>query len=417
MQSTYLVAARIMRPRRVIGALMLALNGAIAFAPAARAQTTLADSPIFATLAVPGNVGLPMSVEYPTVSRVAYTAAYDPTAAFLGHWDPDKCYTYHYDSTDTATHPTDVTKVSYFQPAGSATSHVCAGKWSGNFLNWAATHTIDPFRWALTGGFRVVDTTTLTVLEKVWSTGQGSLYPDKTISGTTVVSGATPFNWSNFYLRIDGLGNKMRFNGTGTGSLGNAPTAYTGSGGSAGTNYEVFARARVCDGTTVGAGPVETNCVQYGSNWKPQGLMHQYSQKMRFAVFGYLNDDTETRDGGVLRARMKFVGPTSPVPGSSAIANTAAEWDPATGIFIQNPDAADATSTNTLFAPSPAVTNSGAMNYINKFGELTPSGTYTFKSHDPVSELYYAGVRYFKNLGNVPEYTDMSGATTATKTT
>ena len=51
---------------------------------------------------------------------------------------------------------------------------------------------------------------------------------------------------------------------------------------------------------------------------------------------------------------------------------------------------------------------------MNKFGQLkTPS---TFKRFDPVSELYYAAVRYFKNLGNVPEYTSMSGQTEAKKT-
>ncbi len=31
-------------------------------------------------------------------------------------------------------------------------------EWSGNYLNWAATQTIDPFRKALTGGYRVRDT-------------------------------------------------------------------------------------------------------------------------------------------------------------------------------------------------------------------------------------------------------------------
>ena len=43
------------------------------------------------------------------------------------------------------------------------------------------------------------------------------------------------------------------------------------------------------------------------------------------------------------------------------------------------------------------------MNYLNKFGQL-PSGHY--KSNDPVSELYYAALRYYRNLGNVPEWSD-----------
>ena len=396
----------------VAGGLALALCSIATMTPTARAQTTLADVPIFASQAVPGNVAFPVSVEWPTAQRQAHTAAYDTASEFLGYFDPNKCYTYNYDNTDTAARPTDVTKVTYFRPAGAAAAHVCVSKWSGNFLNWAMTHTIDPFRWGLTGGFRVVDTPTLTVLENAWSDNHTGLFPDRTISGA-LVTGATPFNFANLSVRIDGLGNKMRF--TATGGLGNAPTAYTGSGGvTAGTTYEVFVRARVCD-STAGAGGVELNCVQYGSNWKPEGLIQQYSKKMRFSAFGYLNDPSQTRDGGVLRARQKFVGPTSPVPGSAAVANGNSEWDAATGVFILNPDPADATSTNTTFAPSVSVVNSGVMNYINKFGEIAPSAS-NYKSYDPVSELYYATVRYFKNLGNVPEYSDMTGATAATKT-
>lgn len=409
-------------PRSVVGRLALALCGLAMLTPIAEAQTALADAPIFSSLSVPGNVALPLSVEYPTVERVAHTAAYSTATEFLGYFDPNKCYTYQYDSSDTAVRPPDTTHVSYFQPAGattSATSHACvsnSNKWSGNFLNWATTQTIDPFRWALTGGFRLVDTTTMTVLEKAWSVNQGGLFPDKAIATTALISGATPFSFANLSIRIDGLGNKMRF--TGTGNLGvTTATAYTGSGSvTAGTTYEVFARARVCDNSS-GTGGVEANCVQYGTNWKPQGLIHTYANKMRFSVFGYLNDDNNSRDGGVLRARQKFVGPTIPVPGSSALTNSAAEWDASTGVFIVNPDAADATATNTTFTPSVSVVNSGVTNYLNKFGEIAPTTSYTFKSHDPVSELYYTAVRYLKHQGSVPEYSSMTGAAdAATKT-
>ena len=413
MMSTIPVAAD---PRRIASRLALALCSLALMSVPARAQTPLANTPVLASQLVPGNLALPLSVEWPTTQRTAHVSAYDPAAEFLGYFDANKCYTYHYDGADTAIRPTDVTKVSYFQPAGAATAHECTNNWSGNFLNWATTPTIDPFRWALTGGFRVVDTTSLTVLEKAWADTHTGLYPDKTITGAALVSGATPFNFNNLSIRIRGLGNKMRF--TGSGSLGTAPTAYDGSGGTVeGTTYDVFARVRVCD-SSGGAGGVETNCVRYGSNWKPEGLIQQYSNKMRFSVFGYLNDNAATRDGGVLRARQKFVGPTKPVPGLPATSNAgAAEWDAATGIFVLNPDPADATATNTAFNPSTPVANSGVMNYLNKFGEIAPSSTYTFKSYDPVSELYYATVRYFKNLGNVPEYTDMSAGDQATRTT
>jgi type IV pilus assembly protein PilY1 len=53
------------------------------------------------------------------------------------------------------------------------------------------------------------------------------------------------------------------------------------------------------------------------------------------------------------------------------------------------------------------VNNSGVINYLNKFGKLT---TGDYKRTDPVSELYYAATRYFRNQGNVPTYTSLAGA-------
>ena len=515
----------------------------------AQAQTALADRPLFSTAGVPGNLSLLLSVEFPTAVSVAHTnRTYDNTSEYLGLFDPNKCYEYRYtNGTDTD---------NYFYPSASAaTNHVCSAKWSGNFLNWASMQTIDPFRWVLTGGYRVIDTTTLTVVEKAWASGQGGTgnFPNSTLPGS-MIAGATPFPASagTLYMRIQGLGNKMRFGipdpaaaisfagnfynttdrsggavlvrtdstidfdwgagspGTGvnvnnfsaqwtanvtaptTGNYtfrfkaddtarlridGNtvieqttyqnmdyqtsAPIAMTAGqtfsvqmrmaefGGGAGLQlqwqrpgdpdfvtmgsgapsmesatathyqnsvsavnggaaYEVFMRAKVCDS----AAGVEANCTKYGSNWKPEGLIQRYANKIRYSAFGYLNDGNILRDGGVLRARQKFVGPTEPVPGSTAIANLRKEWDATTGVFITNPDTADAKATNDAFGTS--VVNSGVINYLNKFGQITPGN---YKGHDNVSELYYAAVRYFKNLGNVDEWTDMSSASDATKAT
>ena len=97
------------------------------------------------------------------------TSATTPTPPpILGYFDPGN-------ATTTYTTPTTPAK-SYFQPAAFATganSHTCSGYWSGNFMNWATMQTIDPFRWALTGGYRSVDTTTQTILEKAWGVGPG----------------------------------------------------------------------------------------------------------------------------------------------------------------------------------------------------------------------------------------------------
>ena len=131
----------------------------------------------------------------------------------MGYFDPAKCYRY----TNYAT-PAN----GYFTPDSMAASHVCTSTaakalWSGNYLNWATTQTMDAFRWALTGGDRVVDTTTETIMEKTRHSGQGarsSIYPDKLLS--TGISGATPFNFASGLVvsRVHGLGTALYFSGS-----------------------------------------------------------------------------------------------------------------------------------------------------------------------------------------------------------
>ena len=397
---------RVRRARRMLGAALAA--AALAALPIAKAATPLADQPLFTNVAVPGNLALVLSVEFPTAISAAYpdTNSYSTSTTYLGYFDPGKCYLYNYDSVETNR---------YFYPAGLASSHSCASgtnQWSGNFLNWATMQTIDAFRWALTGGYRVTDTATTTIIEKAWGSAQGSTsnFPNKGLSGSTLIRGATPFGTSAFNMSIWSLGNKMRF--TAASSLGSTITTYNpGTAFDSSKTYEISVRVKVCD-PSAGAGGLEANCVAYsGGNYKPEGLLQKYSNRIRYSAFGYLNDGRLARDGGVLRARQAFIGPTQPVPGSSPIANPKPEWDPLTGIFTPNPDAADASDTAALFGVT--VGNSGVMNYLNKFGQ----GAHTYKTYDPVSELYYAAIRYFKKLGNVGAWTDMTGATTTTKTT
>ncbi len=374
-----------------------------------QASTPLADQPVFTNAGVPGNLALALSVEFPTAVSVAHIDTnYDITKTYLGYFDPNKCYLYSYNVTETLRH---------FYPAGAAVSRACTGgddsKWSGNYMNWATMQTVDPFRWALTGGYRVVDTATVTMLEKAWASGQGGTgnFPNRTSSVATTVANHTPFAWTQFRMRIQGLGNRMRFSQSG--DINTAATAYDPAVTAiTSTVYEVSIRVKVCD-TSAGAGPLEGNCTAYpAGNYKPTGLMQLYAQSFRYSAFGYLNDSNVQRDGGVLRARQKFVGPTHPVPASTSVANAASEWDENTGVQFANPDPTDATTTAALFGVP--VSNSGVINYLNKFGQITPG---TYKTYDPVGELYYAAIRYFKNLGNVSEWSAPGAASVATKTT
>ena len=256
---------------------------------------------------------------------------------------------------------------------------------------------LDPFRQTLSGGNRVVDTTSITVLEKAWSSGQGSYQNrEKSISGATISQSTPITSWANFYIRIDMLGNKMWYSDT---SIANrniatlalvnstsvqadttdAPTPATGL-------YQKLVRVKVCDTSST----LESNCSQYpNGNYKPTGLIQSYATKLRFSAFGYLADPAYTNDspatgtytattqtrnqnrqGGVLRAKMAFVGPNALGTYGTINDNSAAsEWDKNTGIFVTNPDAASATltATNNGLAAS-AVPNSGVVNYLNKFG-------------------------------------------------
>jgi type IV pilus assembly protein PilY1 len=181
---------------------------------------------------------------------------------------------------------------------------------------------------------------------------------------------------------------------------------YTGGTLQRGRRYRLQIRVKACDTT---GGGVESNCKAYGANYKPEGLMQEYAMQLRFGAFGYLNDDSITRDGGVLRAQIRSIGPQTPVPGSAAVTNGNAEWSASTGVFNANPDAAAATQTSTdasAYFPV-TVNNSGVINYLNKFGKLTTSD---YKGFDPVSELYYAATRYFRNQGNVPAYASLAGS-------
>lgn len=369
----------------------------------------LSDAPIFSNVSVPGNLALALSVEYPTAISVANLGDYAHSSTYLGYFDPGKCYTYTYDSTTSDN--------SYFQPSGkgSGTSgHDCTGKWSGNFMNWVSMPTIDPFRWVLTGGYRATDTANLTILQKAFGASLGSAAANYPYRGTNIsagnaitgsdVSKITPFSGTIFNSRIWGRGVQMQFSTVNNNDYQNnspANLVHYGAGTSSSSNYYVRIRVRVCDSSS-SAGGLEDNCVKYGNNYKPEGLMQKYSNKIRYSAFGYLNQGGDKRQGAVLRAQMGFIGPTKPVAMSTTPeTNGVAEWNGTTGVMNANPDSDLATNSN--------VTNSGVMNYLNQFGNYSSS----YMTYDNVSELFYAAVRYFQNLGNVPEWTN--GATVAQK--
>lgn len=416
--------------RRWLATLTVAVC-ALAISPSSHAAATaidLNDVPMFSTVTVPGNLALALSVEWPTASSPAYVSSYSTSSTYIGYFDSEKCYAYSYNATTPSS--------SYFYPVGSASSHSCSsssGRWSGNYMNWSAMQTLDEFRWIMTGGNRSVDvhpdsggTAPYTVLTKTYASSDASTstIPNKSLS--TDISSATPFSWTLVRSRILRMGTAMLFYSSASNSTFEAATAPSSNICDVGAScslsspyYRVYVNVAVCTSSSL----KEDNCVAYGTNttaYKPEGLMQKYSSKLRYSAFGYLNYNGDTNqqvDGGVMRSRMNFIGSTKPVPGSSSVSNTVtvsgtarsiAEYDDvSTGVMYSNPlQYSDAADTNSTFGIS--ISQSGTMNYLNKFGYYSQS----YKSKDPVSELYYAVLRYYKGLNNNSDYTS---ATTAAR--
>lgn len=447
------------------------LAGAMVGLTGAASAVPIAQTPLYAGSRVPGNLAIVPSVEFPTLISVANFGDYDPQQNYVGYFDSRKCYRYVWDAEESKRHfyPVGWAPANHACPNVTATSGDPGDRWSGNFMNWSATQTIDPFRSALTGGYRVSrgeglgEVASETWLEKAISDRPGNDSPTANFprrntpssnSNATLVSNATPVQWGNVRTRIDGLGNRMWFtSATETEKDENSSykrislgylkrtdnqvryPAHTGDNGVANLTdsvlvpynpaahvldnskfpnnnnaprdklkgkkrslavYEVSIRVAVCV-----RGLLESNCVAYGENSKPEGLIQEYSDRIRFSIFGYLNNGTEAEaDGGVMRARQKFVGPMTYYPESGPQSNTNAEWNSATGVLVRNPDPSDATATNA------GVLDSGVINYLNKFGQMNTGRA--AKSYDNVGELFYTATRYFRGLGFVPAYNRLS---------
>lgn len=396
--------------------LMLAVALWTSFVPVSRAaDTALADVPISSSQeAVPANVMLALSVEFPTalshanfsqgkngVAALPANSTADPyfetTRRYLGYFDPAKCYTF----SDTD---------GYFKYSSDAnsTDYSCANQWSGNYLNWATMQVVDLFRWAMTGGARETDEPAdftgsspkgITVLKKAWSNSQGQQknFPNKVLSSSLISK----------YTALGGNGNKNLIAIVLDKGI-NVEFSYS-SNDSAGTVVKSYpVRVLVCDGTDTTKHEYQDNfyCQKYQNDeksktvYKPVGLIQKNINKMRFGAVSYLNLNNSTygedgalqaRDGGVLKAQIR---------------DTKQEIL-ATGAFPRDPFPDDK-------GGDADVTRTGAINFLNLFGYR--SGSY--KRYDNVSEMYAVALRYLlgpSGVGNVAAFSNMPTGLTASQ--
>jgi len=207
------------------------------------------------------------------------------------------------------------------------------------------------------------------------------------ISGyTTTVSGMYYCTQYNMVGTTSSTG-QIYYSTPYTGLYGSPGSAYystysTTYGSSATYNVNV----QVCN-STIG---IEGNCTLYsdGATYKPTGVL-QNNNNMRFGVTSYFN--ANDIDNAVLRAKAKYLSPQQYLSAGTYTPNLAAEWSATNGILVNNPDSGDSSS---WFV---AGSNSGVVNYINKFGTVSQG----YKTYDDIGKLYYETLRYLRGGYNI----------------
>ena len=346
------------------------------------AKAVISQDPLFLVSSVDPNVLFNMSVETP-MGGAAYNdqtcggrvndggtvgICYDKTKEYLGYFDPNKCY--NYSSSNTRFNPSSDT---------INANHECSGKFSGNFLNWSTMTAMDMFVWTMTGGNRIDDgADNTTVVRRVKKQNNDNWFPHKLISATHNVAPSTVTPWSDSKVYIYNTDFGVKF---GTSRGGNQLSNAKYSTGTLDVDI------RVCNKNKT----LEDNCIYYSSGdyYKPEGLIHENAESMRFAVTSYSNTGGNGIDGGVLRSNMKYVGTNMPDGSGNMIANTLAEIN-ADGTLNTNPNPSDASASG--------VSYSGVITYLNKFSDAG------YKGNDPAGELFYESLRYFRGLTPTPDF-------------
>ena len=370
----------------------------------------LSSEPLFMNGAkAKANLTLALSVEFPTVGQT-YRDEFNEAKAYVGYFDNKSCYK-HVPGGGSFGGP-------YFDWTGAVNgSGSCGGGgFNGNFLNWATSSAVDILRYGLTGGNRTVDDINSTVVDRAWlpdnfyrsnSYFTEKVLPKALVSKMIETSVAGKISGDMYIYNCRDRVYFAKSRDTNSDSTCAAPfgVANAGSDQLAGpTNNQTFYEVRnlVCDSNSAANRLMTYDpdtkkwsglCYRYPSGkYKPVGQFQVNAENLRVGVFGYLQDDSRSRYGGVLRAPLKYLGPKAFDVNFNLVSGTnpRSEWDATTGVFTANPQNGDATY------GSQGYSLSGAINYINKFGTLDPANIGKYKGLDPVSELYYEALRYLQ---------------------
>jgi type IV pilus assembly protein PilY1 len=321
-------------------AIWISLFAALGILPGSTARAAalnITDAPLFLTASAEPLVMLALSNDEQLYYK-AYTdfddldddglidSTYKDTIAYYGYFDSTQCYDYTGTDADGNFFPR-------ANAAGTNKHHcdaVSNGRWSGNFLNWAAMSRMDALRKVLYGGYRKTDTSTLTVLERVYIPSDNHAWTK--LYAASDLNKYTPYSTGTYTAGITicnvtpqgGSDNRSEKNTTSP-RLRIAKGAFTewaaqenrqclwtseftpvdanaspvDSGGSSTKIAEFTVRVKACDSTLLG----KENCKAYGTSYKPVGLLQDFADadklKMRFGLM--TGSYGKRKSGGVLR--------------------------------------------------------------------------------------------------------------------
>jgi type IV pilus assembly protein PilY1 len=155
----------------------IVIGAGVSTAPTIQAVNLSADPLYAASTADKPTIALALSVEFPTVGALyvktpntttddSYSIAGPNGYGYLGYYDTESCYAYNDSPAETPVSPQTASDYKRFDRIGPADNRTCADAFSGNFLNWVSSSSVDILRLALSGGDRFVDTSSLTIVQR-----------------------------------------------------------------------------------------------------------------------------------------------------------------------------------------------------------------------------------------------------------
>ncbi len=419
-------------------ALGIALGLSVGIPTASAAQTSvLSQTPLFVSESTP-----PMNMLVVAKDHKLYSPAYNdasdldedgvldiyykPSIDYTGYFNSHMCYSYAND---------------VFTPVAATENKKCgsqkSARWSGDYLNYLTMSRIDVLRKVLYGGYRYSDTTTETVLERVFIPNDAHTWGKEYLSEARdgyKLTDYTPIDIPNNGKYVL-FANTSR-PATGTASIksytnGALPKLRVITSTAQGTsNFRIWGwvSREVDQGTntltstsrvdvpltptdytvrvkTCVAGLREANCTQYGNSYKPTGLLHEYgaSDKMYFGLL--TGSYTDNLRGGVVR--------------KEPITSFTDEFRSQDGRFLTS-NASNNNANRTYVNTNGIVANLDRLRYTN---QCTDSYSTAFTNGDcndwgnPLGEMTYETLRYYAGKAANANYLSSPTKQTVTDST